>query len=170
MWTKLVIMTIMVCGCGPDVSNSAPPEGIRQEVLHQTFSLRGEIVVQGRAMRVPVGWDNVPEQREPDNRWIIGRWDGGNDPRMVERNCLVTNRNGLPGCWLTKILSYEVGPEFELTCIAVNYGTPAVLTMRVVDDKGFGYDAVTSMGVESEKSRIRKSLRVDLQRPLEAKP
>ena len=158
---QLLMVTVLIGAtlCALGQSRETPSNTEWKEVLYQAFqtgALSAEIILHEQRIRVPMGWDSVPEPTEPDNRWIMARWDGGNDPRVVERTYLVTNKSGLPNCWLTKILSYEVGPDFELQCIAVNYGTPAALFMRVVDDEGKGYDAVVSMGVESQKTRIRQ--------------
>lgn len=149
------VMTIVFAMLVPAYAEppSDSPKGKWQEVLYQAFqtgALSATIILHEQTIRVPMGWDSLPEPAESDKRWIMARWDGGNDRRRVERTYLVTNANGLPGCWLTKILSYEVGPEFELQCIMLNYGTPAALTMRVVDDKAIGYDATINMGVESQ--------------------
>jgi hypothetical protein len=159
-WQLLIVLVLIgASACGSSLARETPNKSAWKEVLYQAFqsgALSATIILNEQVIRVPVGWDSVPEPKEPDNRWTMARWDGGNDRRVVERTYLVTNKNGLPNCWLTKILSYEVGPEFELQCIAVNYGTPAALFMRVLDDEGKGYDAVVSMGVESQKTRIRE--------------
>ena len=162
-----LVLAMLVPACAAPPSDAA--KGKWQEVLYQAFqtgALSATIILHEQTIRVPMGWDSLPEPAEPDKRWTMARWDGGNDRRRVERTYLVTNANGLPGCWLTKILSYEVGPEFELQCIMLNYGTPAALTMRVVDDDAVGYEATLNMGVESEQHQIRRiikprSVRID---------
>ncbi len=129
-----------------------------KEVLYQAFqtgALSAEIILHDRPLRVPMGWISLSESGDTEHVWTMARWDGGNDRRTVDRTYLATNGNGLPGCWLTKLLSYEVGPEFELQFVMLNYGTPVALTMRVVDDHGIGYDATISMGVDDQKSSIR---------------
>ena len=151
-------MTILAMLTGAHEAAAAPPAAEWREVLYQAFqsgALSATIMFHDQHIRIPMGWDSVPEPKEPDQRWTMARWDGGNDRRTVDRTYLVTNANGLPGCWLTRILSYQVGPDFELQCIMLNYGTPAALTMRVMDDEGLGYEATVSMGVESRKNEIR---------------
>jgi len=129
------------------------------QVLYQAFqtgALSAQIILHDRPIRVPMGWISLSDSGEAEHLWTMARWDGGKDRRTVERTYLVTNGNGLPGCWLTKFLSYEVGPEFELQCVMLNHGTAAALSMRVVDDEGKGYEAIVSMGVESQKNQIRR--------------
>lgn len=143
-----------LCGAGV-----AQPEAPWKKVLYQAFqtgALSAEIILHEQKIRVPMGWISLPEPKEPATRWRMARWDGGNDKRKVERTYLVTNGNGLPNCWLTKILSYNVGPEFELQCIMLNYGMPAVLSIRVIDDDGLGYEASISTGIETQPHRIHQ--------------
>ncbi len=136
-------------------------QGAWKEVLYQAFqsgALSAQIILHDRPVSVPMGWISLSESGETGHVWTEARWDGGNDRRIVDRTYLATNGNGLPGCWLTKFLSYEVGPDFEMQCIVVNYGTPFALTIRVVDDHGVGYDATVCMGMDGQESQIRSVL------------
>ena len=141
------------------IALTAARPSLWREVLYQAFqknALSASIKVDDRFVYVPLGWESLPRPTDPTARWTIARWDGGNDRRMVDRTYLVTNSNGLPDCWLTKVLSDEVGPEFELQCVLVTLGTPAALTLRIVNDAGGGYDATVSLGVNDTKHSIRR--------------
>lgn len=129
-----------------------------REVLHQAFqksALSATIKVDDRFVHLPLGWESLPPPTDPLARWTIARWDGGKNRQIVNRTYLVTNANGLADCWLTKVLADEVG-EFNLQCVLVTFGTPAALTLRVVDDAGGGYDATVSLGVSDTKHTIRR--------------
>ena len=157
--TVCTLLVTIVFGAAPQPTSV---RGEWKEVLYQAFqtgALSATIILHERVIRVPMGWDSISEPTEPDKRWTMARWDGANDKRQLERTYLVANGNGLPGCWLTKVLSYEVRPDFELQCIMLNFGTPVALTMRVVDDEGIGYDATLSIGVKDQPTQLRAILK-----------
>ena len=144
------------------IALTAARPSLWREVLYQAFqknALSASIKVDDRFVYVPLGWESLPRPTDPTARWTIARWDGGNERRRVDRTYLVTNSNGLPDCWLTKVLSDEVGPEFELQCVLVTLGTPAALTLRIVNDAGGGYDATVSLGVNATRLPVPDRLR-----------
>ena len=151
-----VVVTVLAIGA-PKI---ALAQDDSEEVLYQAFqsgALAATIKIGERNLLMPMGWDSVPTQSDPALRWTMARWDGGSDKRRVERTYLVTNGNGLPGCWLTKILAHRVGPGFALSCIVLNDkdAARADLTIRVTDDAGLGCDATIGFGGKPESNRIR---------------
>ena len=148
----ITLATVALCGCASRTE--------WREVLYQSFqtgALSATVEIEAGSRWVPLGWESLPPPTDDAAaRWTIARWDGGNDRRTVNRTYLVTNGNGLPGCWLTKVLAFEVGPDFDLQCVWVTLGGPAALTLRVVNDTGHGYEGTISLGVTEARNAIRR--------------
>lgn len=129
------------------------------EVLADSFRLwrsTTHVAVSGEPYDVPVGWTIIPRPASAERTWKWARLDGARDPRFAERSYAVTNGTGLPDCWFTRVLSYLSGPGFEVEVLAMNYGkSPALLTIRVVDDHGAGHEGMFSLGVEDSPNQIR---------------
>jgi hypothetical protein len=154
--------------CWATACSSARPDGNWREVFADSFrTWRSTIYLteSGEPFKVPSGWTIVPKPKSADKTWKWARLDGADDTRFAELSYAMTNGGwngydpggeaGLPGLWLTHMLSYVSGPGFEVEFKIINYGgEPSTLAIRVVDDDGDGYESRLSLGVDDERSQI----------------
>ena len=67
---QLLMLTVLIgaSACGLRQARETPNKSEWKEVLYQAFqtgALSAQIILHEQVMRVPMGWDSVPEPAEP---------------------------------------------------------------------------------------------------------